>query len=73
METRVLFLTVLEIVLLCFLLKLFRYDTQLSALRTSTVNPALELPIPIVDVPLNRFSEPNLRCDKRDTARTRDC
>ncbi len=72
METRVLFFRVLEIVLLCFLLKLYRYDEQLSALRTSIVNPALELPIPIVDVPLNRFSEPNLRCDKRETSSARD-
>jgi hypothetical protein len=44
-----------------YLLKFCRYDVQLSRLRTSPTNAALELPIPIIDVPLNRFSEPNLR------------
>jgi hypothetical protein len=38
-----------------------RYDSQLSRLRGSVANPALELPIPIIDIPLQRFSEPNLR------------
>lgn len=46
------------------LFKIHRYDQQLSRLRCSRVNPALELPIPIIDVPLNRFSEPNLRYEK---------
>lgn len=46
------------------LFKIHRYDQQLSRLRCSRVNPALELPIPIIDVPLNRFSEPNLRYEQ---------
>ena len=49
---------------------MYRYDAQLSVLRTCTVNPALELPIPIVDVPLDRFSEPNLRYDERNAGKT---
>ena len=33
----------------------------MSRMRSSASNPALELPIPIIDVPLHRFSEPGLK------------
>jgi hypothetical protein len=54
---------------LLFSLTSCRYDAQLSRLRASPASMALELPIPIIDVPLHRFSEPNLRFTATDMFR----